>query len=74
MKVSEIITLLQTMKPDDNICILWWERDTFDDTEEPITDECWNKVCDDFDNWDDAGANITDWVADAVIDHTEITQ
>ena len=70
MKVSQLIDIMNTLPSDTEICALWWERETFDDVNEPITDECWTKVCNDFDNWDDAGANITDWVADAVIDNS----
>lgn len=61
---------MNTLPPDTEICALWWERETFDDPNDPITDECWTKVGKEFDNWDDAGANITDWIADAVIDNS----
>lgn len=70
MKVSELIEIMNTLPPDTEICALWWERETFDDPNDPITDECWTKVGKEFDNWDDAGANITDWIADAVIDNS----
>lgn len=69
MKVSQLIKVFNELDQDTEVCVLWWERETFDDPDEPVTDECWTNVCNDFDNWDDAGADISEWVANAICDY-----
>lgn len=78
MKVSELInTLLEQNKPDDEIIVLWWEKRNFDyseDDELVLTDEAWRKVSQEFDTWDNAGQDIGEWIADAVVEHAEINK
>jgi hypothetical protein len=73
MKVSELIkTLQETAKPDDEILVLWWEKQHFDfpeDYEMKLTDEAWLKVSQEFDEWDNPSEEVTQWISDAVIDH-----
>jgi len=68
MKASELIKTMQELDPDAEVCALWWTQETFDDAYQPITDIQWSKVCDQFDNWDNAGAEVSEWISDAVID------
>jgi hypothetical protein len=70
MKVSELIHVLQTQnKPDDEILVLWWEKHHFDYEEYDelkLTDEAWMQISKEFDQWDEAGQEISEWIADAV--------
>jgi hypothetical protein len=77
MKVSRLIELLQEQnKPDEEIVVLWWEKNHFDfpeDYELKLTDEAWLKVSTEFDLWDNAGAEIGEWISDAVIEYSEVS-
>ena len=68
MKASDLIKKLQELPEGSEVCALWWTQETFDDAYQPITDTQWSKVCAEFDDWDDAGHNISEWISDAVID------
>lgn len=72
MKVENLIKVLQEKhEPTDDICVLWWSKPDYDNPDEStITDEVWAKVCSDFDGWDSVGADVSEWIADAIIDHT----
>jgi hypothetical protein len=49
MRVSEAIKQLQELKPDEEIVIAWWDKETFFPIEEDTTveNDLWEKVCDD---------------------------
>jgi hypothetical protein len=68
MKALDLIKKLQELPEGSEVCALWWTQETFDDAYQPITDDQWSKVCDQFDNWDNAGAEVSEWISDAVID------
>ncbi len=82
MKVSELIKILQEQnKPDDEILVLWWEKHNFDyaqDDEMKLTDEAWLEISNEFNEWDSAGEEIGEWIADAVsekaVPNDEVTQ
>lgn len=78
MKVSQLIKVLQeNNKPDDEIIVLWWEKQNFDFDEGDIlelTDEAWLKISKEFDSWDNAGEQVGEWIADAVLENAEETQ
>ena len=44
MKVKDVIKSMQNYNPEDEIVILHWTKDIFDDEDNPITDEVWFKV------------------------------
>lgn len=69
MKVSRLIKILQeTTQPDDDICALFWTKDNFG-IEEGSALETWRKVCQEFEDWDDAGMHDGDWIVDAINDN-----
>jgi len=69
MKVSKLIKILQdSTQPDDDICALFWTKDNFG-IEEGSALETWRKVCQEFDEWEDAGFQSGDWIADAINDN-----
>lgn len=78
MKVSKVIEALQQLPPDDEILVLWWEKNAFDYSEDDeliLTDEAWLKVSNDFDKWDGAGEQIIgEWIADAVVEYAEVNE
>jgi hypothetical protein len=78
MKVSRLIEILQEQnKPDDEILVIWWEKHNFDysdDDELVLTDEAWMEISNEFDQWDEAGYQIGEWIADAVSEKAEIRE
>ena len=44
MKVKDVIKNMQNYNPEDEIVILHWTKDIFDDEDNPLTDEVWSKV------------------------------
>ena len=75
MKVSEVIKLLSAHKPDDEIIAVWFEKPNFDfpeDYELTLTDKAWSEICTEFDSWDNADRDIANWIADAVLEHSEV--
>lgn len=72
MKVKNLIEILQkNYKETDDICVLWWskpELENFDNT--ILTDESWTDICLEFDEWQDADTAISEWVANAIIEHS----
>lgn len=74
MKVSELLTQLQKLNPTDDICVLYWEKPSYDyddDDENVLTQKAWAEICTEFDEWEDAGTELSEWIADAVIEKTE---
>jgi hypothetical protein len=74
MKVKEAIKMLSRYSPEDEICLLYWDKEQYDYAEDEdfiITTENWTKICHKFDEWDDAGSSVTRWISEAVHDHLE---
>lgn len=46
MKVSEAIEMLKRHNPDEQILILYWAKDLFEDKDLKIDDDIWNQVID----------------------------
>lgn len=44
MKVKDVIKNMQSYNPEDEVIILYWTKDYFNDEENPLTDEVWSKV------------------------------
>lgn len=73
MKVSHLRSLVEGMNPDDELMVLFWEKpEVFWDDELELTNEGWLKIVEEFEGWDGADQDICNWLADAVIDHSEI--
>lgn len=69
MKVKDLIETLQNgYKETDDICVLWWDKSCVTDDED-FPDERWEIICDEFEEWDDAGVDINYWLASAVCDY-----
>jgi hypothetical protein len=72
MKVKDAIKNMQSHNPEDEIVILYWTKDIFDDEDNPITDEVWSKVVktlDDTSNLDFANQVISDEILDVLRDN-----
>jgi hypothetical protein len=50
VKVKDVIKNMQDYNPEDEVVVLWWTKDIFDDEDNPITDEFWSKVVKILDN------------------------
>lgn len=74
MKVKDLLKQLSDANPEDDICALWWEKPNYDydpDDETELTTNAWAEICKEFDEWDNAGVEISEWIADAVIEKAE---
>ena len=69
MKVKDAIKNMQSHNPEDEIVILYWTKDIFDDEDNPITDEVWSKVVktlDETTNLDFANQVISDEILEVL--------
>jgi hypothetical protein len=69
MKVKDVIKNMQDYNLEDEVVVLWWTKDIFDDEDNPITDEVWSKVVktlDDTSNLDFANQVISDEILDVL--------
>ena len=69
--------MLSRYSPDDELCILYWDKEQFDyrdDEHEVLTTEKWAEICKEFDEWEDAGHSVSEWIADAVIEKVELKE
>ena len=69
MKVKDAIKNMQSHNPEDEIVILYWTKDIFDDEDNPITDEVWFKVVktlDETTNLDFANQVISEEILDVL--------
>jgi len=74
MKVSSLLRILEGKSPEENICVLLWEKENMDYSETnefTLTNEAWTEICSEFDKWDNAGSEISEWIADAVVEKSE---
>ena len=69
MKVKDVIKNMQNYNPEDEVVILHWTKDIFDDEDNPITNEVWSKVVktlDDTSNLDFANQVISDEILEVL--------
>lgn len=75
MKASHLINIIQSnYTADEEIIVMWWDKSAFDfpdDYEIVLTADGWTKTCKEFDQWEDAGNDISQWISDAVIENSE---
>ena len=70
MKVKDLLKSIRDLNPNDDICVLYWEKPSYDDDDETVlTQEAWAEICKEFDEWEYAGQDVSEWIADAVIEH-----
>jgi Mg/Co/Ni transporter MgtE len=72
MKVKDVIKNMQNYNPEDEIVILYWTKDIFDDEVHQISDEVWAKVVktlDDTSNLDFANQVISDEILEVLRDN-----
>jgi hypothetical protein len=74
MKIKQIMEMLSRYSPEDELCILWWDKPQFDNLDElSLTEEGWARICKEFDEWENAGSEINQWMLDASIEYAETT-
>lgn len=75
MKVKDLLNYLSKMDPEDNICALVYDKTQFDfpdDDDLTLTNEGWEKLCNDFD--ENGFDDIWQWLSDGAIDYAEIRE
>jgi hypothetical protein len=74
MKIKQVIEMLSRYSPEDELCILWWDKPQFDNMDGLLLDEeAWARICKEFDEWEHAGSEVNQWILDASIDYAEIS-
>ena len=77
MKVKTLLEMLGRHSPEEELCVLYWDKEQFDyrdDEHEVLTTEAWAEICKEFDEWEDAGHASGEWIADAVIEKVELKE
>ena len=75
MKVKTLLEMLSRYSPEDELCVLYWDKPQYDfeeDEDIALTSEAWEKVCKEFDQWENAGHEVTAWISDAVFENAEL--
>ena len=78
MKARDAVNNLQKLNPDDEVIMLLWTKDTFDDwsDESTLTDEGWKKVVvtmEDEGGIDSGDQQISELIGELVTEHSEST-
>ena len=72
MKVKQIIEMLSRYSPDEELVMVWWDKPLFDKLDGlDLSDESWDRICKEFDEWEDAGSDVNQWVLDASLEYAE---
>ena len=74
MKVSSLLKILEGRSPDENICaLIWLKEDMYNPTDDEyaLSNEAWTEICKEFDEWENAGTEISEWIMDAIIEKTD---
>ena len=72
MKVKQAIEMLGRYSAEDEVCILWWDKPQFENYDGlTLTDDGWAEICKQFDEWEDAGSDVNQWVVDASLELAE---
>ena len=75
MKIKQVIEMLSRYSPEEELCILWWDKPQFDNLDGLILDDHgWAKICKEFDEWEHAGSEVNQWILDASIDYAELVK
>jgi hypothetical protein len=75
MKVSKAIEMLSRYSPEQEVCILWWDKPQFENYDGlELTDAGWEKICKEFDEWENAGNDVNQWIMDAGLDYAELKE
>jgi len=73
MKARDAVDVIQQVNPDDEVIMLLWTKDTFDD-ENVLTDESWKKVVsvmEDEGGLDSGDQQISEIISDFVSEYSE---
>lgn len=73
MRVADLIAMLSRYSPDTQVCALYWDKELFDydkEDETHLTDEAWGRICREFDETEELGASVTEWIRDAALEYS----
>ena len=71
MKVKDVIKNMQNYNPEDEVIILWWTKDIFDDEDNTISDDVWSNVVKEVDDnhLDFSSQVISEEILDVLVEH-----
>jgi hypothetical protein len=72
MKAKEMINHLSTLDPEEEICVVWWERPEPEAIGGNLCIEDWGRICQEFDDYIAfAESDLNDWMQQAITDYME---
>jgi hypothetical protein len=73
--IRQIIEMLSRYSPDEELCILWWDKPQFENMDGlELTQEGWALVCKEFDEWENAGNDVNQWIMDSALEYAELVK
>ncbi len=70
MKIKDMIRHLSELNPEDEICVVWWERPERKDIGGDLCVDDWGRICQEFDDYIAFdGSDLNDWMEQAIIDY-----
>lgn len=75
MIIRQIIEMLSRYSPDEELCILWWDKPQFDNLDGlELTQQGWALICREFDEWENAGNDVNQWIMDSALEYAELVK
>lgn len=80
MKVKTLLEMIGRLNPEDELCVLYWDKEQFDyrdEEHEVLTTEAWAEICKEFDESRSVVGpmhHVSEWIADAVIEKVELKE
>jgi hypothetical protein len=73
--IRQIIEMLSRYSPDEELCILWWDKPQFDNLDGlELTQQGWALICREFDEWENAGNDVNQWIMDSALEYAELVK
>lgn len=70
MKIKDMIQHLSELNPEDEICVVWWERPEREAIGGDLCVDDWGRICQEFDDYIAFdGSDLNDWMEQAIIDY-----
>lgn len=73
MKIKELMKHLSELNPEDEICVVWWERPEREEIGGDVSHDDWGRICQEFDDYIAFdGSDLNDWMERAILDYMEM--
>lgn len=71
MKIKNLLAHLNTLNPEDEICVVWWERPNPEDINGYVSAFDWQLICGEFDDYIayDGSGDLHEWMEQAITEY-----